>query len=77
MTDKAVSPLRQRMIEDMTLRHFAEKARKDYIRYVKAFAAFLGRSPDTATAEDLEEPCESAEYQRRHSWPAMPMSERS
>jgi Phage integrase, N-terminal SAM-like domain len=52
MTDKAVSPLRQRMIEDMTLRHFAEKAQKDYIRYVKTFAAFLGRSPDTATAED-------------------------
>ena len=41
------------MIEDMTARHFAEKAQKDYIRYVKNFAAFLGRSPDTATAEDL------------------------
>ncbi len=53
MTDKAISPLRQRMIEDMTARHFAEKAQKDYIRYVKSFAAFLGRSPDTAGAEDL------------------------
>jgi integrase/recombinase XerD len=53
MTDKPISPLRQRMIEDMTARHFAEKAQKDYIRYVKNFAAFLGRSPDTATAEDL------------------------
>ena len=53
MTDKPISPLRQRMIEDMTARHFAEKAQTDYIRYVKNFAAFLGRSPDAATAEDL------------------------
>ena len=53
MTDKPISPLRQRMIEDMTARHFAEKAQSDYIRYVKSFAAFLGRSPDTASAEDL------------------------
>ena len=53
MTDKPISPLRQRMIEDMTARHFAEKAQTDYIRYVKNFAAFLGRSPDTACAEDL------------------------
>ena len=49
MTDKAISPLRQRMIEDMT----AEKVQTDYIRYVRNFAAFLGRSPDTAAAEDL------------------------
>ncbi len=53
MTDKAISPLRQRMIEDMTARHFAEKVQTDYIRHVKTFAAFLGRSPDTATSEDL------------------------
>ena len=53
MTDKPISPLRQRMIEDMTARRFAEKIQNDYIRYVKNFAAFLGRSPDAATAEDL------------------------
>jgi site-specific recombinase XerD len=53
MTDKAISPLRQRMIEDMTARHFAEKVQKDYIRHVKNFAAFLGRSPDAAASEDL------------------------
>jgi len=53
MTDKAISPLRQRMIEDMAARHFAEKVQTDYIRHVKNFAAFLGRSPDTATSEDL------------------------
>ena len=33
MTDKPISPLRQRMIEDMTARHFAEKVQKDYIRH--------------------------------------------
>jgi integrase/recombinase XerD len=48
-----ISPLRARMIEDMTERGFAEKTRHDYIRQVQAFAAFLGRRPDTATAEDL------------------------
>ena len=45
MTDKAISPLRQRMIEDMTARHFAEKVQTDYIRYVRNFAAFLGPRP--------------------------------
>ena len=45
MTDKAISPLRRRMIEDMTARHFAEKVQKDYIRYVKNFTAFLAARP--------------------------------
>ena len=45
--------LRERMIEDMSVRGFSEKTRNDYIRNVRAFAAFVGRSPDTATAEDL------------------------
>jgi integrase/recombinase XerD len=53
MTDASISPLRQRMIEDMTVRNLSEKTRNDYIRHVKTFTAFLGRSPDTATAEDL------------------------
>jgi integrase/recombinase XerD len=53
MIDKTISPLRQRMIEDMTVRHFKEKVQKDYIRHVKNFTVFLGRSPDTATSEDL------------------------
>jgi integrase/recombinase XerD len=48
-----ISPLRARMIEDMTVRGFSEKTRHDYVRKVRAFAAFIGRSPDTATAEDL------------------------
>jgi site-specific recombinase XerD len=41
------------MIEDMNVRGFSEKTRNDYIRNVRALAAFVGRSPDTATAEDL------------------------
>src|SRR5213080_5054095 len=53
MTDKAISPLRQRMIEDMTIRKFAAKTQHDYLQRVKHFAAFLGRSPDTASFEDV------------------------
>jgi len=49
MSETRISPLRRRMIEDMTVRNFAEKTRHDYIRHVRAFTAFLGRSPDNAT----------------------------
>jgi len=47
------SALRQRMIEDMTVRDFVEKTRNDYVRQVRRFSIFLGRSPDTATGEDV------------------------
>src|SRR5262245_15140481 len=53
MTDEAMSPLRRRMIEDMTIRKFAPKTQHDYVQRVKNFAAFLRRSPDTATFEDV------------------------
>src|SRR3954465_989366 len=53
MSPEAVSPLRKRMIEDMTIRQFGEKTRRDYIRQVREFTAFLGRSPDRAEPEDL------------------------
>jgi site-specific recombinase XerD len=53
MPDKPISPLRQRMIDDMTARRFSEATRRDYVRHVRTFAAFLGRSPETATCEDL------------------------
>jgi integrase/recombinase XerD len=53
MSEKPISPLRQRMIEDMMVRNFIEKTRNDYIRHVLSLAAFLRRSPDTATPEDL------------------------
>ena len=48
-----VSPLRQRMIDDMRMRKFAGKTQIHYIRAVRRLAAFLRRSPDTATAEEL------------------------
>ena len=53
MIDKPNSALRQRMIEDMISRRFKESTQKDYLRHVSNFAVFLGRSPDTATAEDV------------------------
>ncbi len=53
MSDKPISPLRQRMIDDMTARRFKEKVQKDYVRHVRTFTAFLGRSPDAATSDDL------------------------
>ena len=45
--------LRERFIADMSVRGFTEKTRKDYLRTVAGLAAFLGRSPGTATAEDI------------------------
>jgi integrase/recombinase XerD len=51
--EKSISPLRQRMIEDMKMRRLAPKTQQGYIRAVKNFTRYLGRSPDTATAEDL------------------------
>ncbi len=48
-----VSPLRQRMIDDMRMRKFVEKTQLDYLRAVRNFAKYLGRSPDTAVVEDL------------------------
>jgi integrase/recombinase XerD len=53
MTQEAISPLRRRMIEDMTVRNFASDTQRNYIRAVKNLTVFLGRSPDTAMAEDL------------------------
>ena len=52
-SNQPVSPLRQRMLEDMRMRKLAPKTREAYIRAVSRFAKYLGRSPDTATAEDL------------------------
>jgi len=53
MTDKALSPLRRRLIEDMTIRRLGPGNQHQYIRQVKSFADFVGRSPDKATAEDV------------------------
>ena len=53
MTDQAISPLRRRMLEDMAIRKLAPKTQASCVRAVRHFTAFLGRSPDTASAEDL------------------------
>ena len=50
---QTISPLRQRMIDDMRMRKLSPKTQTGYIRAVKRFAGFLGRSPDSATVEDL------------------------
>ena len=53
MTDKAISPLRRRLIEDMAIRRLGPKTQHHYIRHVKRFADFLGQSADKAIAEDV------------------------
>ena len=50
---QAISPLRQRMLDDMRMRKLSPKTQAGYIRSVRQFAAHLKRSPDTATADDL------------------------
>src|SRR5579864_3084412 len=51
--ERPVSALRQRMLEDMAMRGLRSHTQHDYIRFVRSFAGFLGRSPDTAQAEDI------------------------
>jgi site-specific recombinase XerD len=53
MADTKTTPLRARMIEDMRIKGLGESSQKAHIRAVRYLAEFLGRSPDTATAEDL------------------------
>ena len=57
MTDKhstkPTSPLRQRMIDDMTLRKLSPKTQTAYLRSVVRFTRFFGQSPDVASPEDL------------------------
>lgn len=52
-TGAPVSPLRQRMQHDMLMRGLGSHTRQDYVRHVRCFAAFIGRSPDTATLDDI------------------------
>src|SRR6516165_3738642 len=53
MTDKAISPLRRRLLDDMAIRRLSPKTQHQYLRHVKRFADFLGRSADKATPEDV------------------------
>ncbi len=49
----AISPLRQRLIDDMNTRRFSRETQRNHIRDVGRFATFLRRSPDTAAADDV------------------------
>jgi site-specific recombinase XerD len=62
-TEAPITPLRQRMLDDMAMRAMRSRTQHDYVRRVRAFAAFLKRSPDTATAEDVRR---FQLYQREH-----------
>ena len=53
MSAGTITPLRQRMIEDMNARKLCAGTQRGHIQSCKRFAAFLKRSPDTATAEDI------------------------
>jgi hypothetical protein len=53
MTIEAITPLRQRMIDDMNARKLGAGTQRGHIRACKRFAAFLNRSPETATFEDI------------------------
>jgi integrase/recombinase XerD len=53
MSVRTISQLRQRMIDDMTARQLGPQTQQHYIRGCKRFAAFLGRSPETASADDI------------------------
>ena len=54
-SNTAVSPLRQKLIDDMNMRHFSMATQRNYIRDVERFASFLRRPPDTATTEDVRQ----------------------
>ncbi len=53
MTQEKMTPLRERMIEDMRIHGMGDKAQKAHIRAIKHSAGFLKRSPDTVTPDDL------------------------
>ena len=52
-TLQAISPLHQRMIDDMRMRRLAPKTQPAHLRVVRQFTVFFGHAPDTATVEDL------------------------
>lgn len=52
-SNSSISPLRQRMIDDMTMRRLSDKTQISYIRHVRELSEYLGQSPHKATAEDL------------------------
>ncbi len=57
-----VSPLRQRMIEDMAARKLNPHTQRSHIQSCKRFAAWLKRSPDTATPDELAKTGSAFQY---------------
>ena len=53
MTNRTISPLRQRMVEDMNARQLGPHSQRSHIYSCERFASFLKRSPDTAAADDV------------------------
>ena len=55
MTDNSpqLSPLRRRMIEDMTVRNLSPATQRSYIHAVKKFSQYFNRSPDRLGLEDV------------------------
>lgn len=53
LNEAPITPLRHRMLDDIGMRSMRPRTQHDYVRHVRAFAAFLKRPPDTATAEDV------------------------
>jgi hypothetical protein len=60
-----ISPLRQRMIDDMVARGLGPQTQKGHIRAGKRFAAYLKRSPVLATADDVRGTCIIADLNRK------------
>jgi hypothetical protein len=56
-SNKSISLLRQRMIDDMTMRKLSPKTQAGYLRAVIKFTLFFGRSPDLASSENLKDGC--------------------
>lgn len=52
-SSQAISPLRQRMVQDRRMRRLSPKTKTTYIRAVRRFSGYLERSPDTASVENL------------------------
>ena len=56
MSGQYVPALRQRFLEDMRIKGLQPKTQTMYLRAMRDFTRFLGRSPDTATPEGLPSP---------------------
>jgi hypothetical protein len=69
MTTEAITPLRQRMTEDMDARKLCAGTQRGHICSCKRFAAFLKRSPDTATTEDIRVPIAPGQDRCEHLQP--------